>query len=77
MEYSPSPTSPTFPMEEPHQLEEDPPQVVHSYYEPRRTVYQESGILDKISKETLIFGFTMLIIGLLLGKSLTPIILKH
>jgi hypothetical protein len=34
-------------------------------------------MLEKISKETIILVFAAFFIGLLLGKSLTPVILKH
>jgi hypothetical protein len=34
-------------------------------------------VLEKISKETIILVFAAFFSGLLLGKSLTPVILKH
>ena len=34
-------------------------------------------MLEKISKETIILVFAAFFIGILLGKSLTPVILKH
>ena len=52
-----------------------------SYYDPGARVFrsqiQSVDILDKISKETIILIFAAFFIGLLLGKSLTPVILKH
>jgi hypothetical protein len=52
-----------------------------SYYDPGSRVFhaqnQPIDMLEKISKETLIIVFAAFFIGLLLGKSLTPVILKH
>jgi len=64
------------------EAEEHPQHDAHSYYEQQspRVFYpqnQSVDMLDKISKETLIVVFAAFFIGLLLGKSLTPVILKH
>lgn len=52
-----------------------------SYYEPSPRVFhaqnQQIDMLEKVSKETIILIFAAFFIGLLLGKSLTPVILKH
>ena len=60
---------------------EHPQHDARSYYEPGPRVFhaqnQSVDMLDKISKETLIIVFAAFFIGLLLGKSLTPVILKH
>ena len=64
------------------EVEEHPQHDARSYYEQPgpRAFYpqnQSDDMLDKISKETLIVVFAAFFIGLLLGKSLTPVILKH
>jgi len=52
-----------------------------SYYDPGPRVFhpqnQSVDVLEKISKETIILVFAAFFIGILLGKSLTPVILKH
>ena len=52
-----------------------------SYYDPGPRVFQSHNqsvdMLEKISKETIILVFAAFFIGILLGKSLTPVILKH
>jgi hypothetical protein len=61
--------------------EHHPQHDARSYYDPGPRVFhaqnQSIDMLDKISKETLIIVFAAFFIGLLLGKSLTPVILKH
>jgi hypothetical protein len=63
------------------EVEEHPQHDARSYYDPGPRVFhpqnQSVDMLDKISKETLIIVFAAFFIGLLLGKSLTPVILKH
>jgi hypothetical protein len=52
--------------------------VANSYYEPPRVFHAQSvDVLERVSKETIILVFAAFFIGLLLGKSLTPVILKH
>jgi hypothetical protein len=91
--FDPSPTRPVFPVTEsidPRaqqqvvdevEAEEHPQQDARSYYEPSPRVFypqnQSVDVLEKISKETIILVFAAFFIGLLLGKSLTPVILKH
>ena len=91
--FDPSPTRPMFPVTETngdqqqHQLvdeveaEEHPQHDARSYYDQGPRVFypqnQSVDMLDKISKETIILVFAAFFIGLLLGKSLTPVILKH
>lgn len=52
-----------------------------SYYEPPPPPplvhFPQHDVLEKISKETIILAFVAFFVGLLLGKSLTPVILKH
>jgi hypothetical protein len=90
--FDPSPARPMFPVtetpqqhqlvdeveaEEEHQQQHD----ARSYYDPGPRVFhaqnQSVDVLEKISKETIILVFAAFFIGLLLGKSLTPVILKH
>lgn len=91
--FDPSPARPMFPMTETNgdpqhhtvdevEAEEHPQQHdARSYYDPGPRVFhaqnQSIDMLDKISKETIILVFAAFFIGLLLGKSLTPVILKH
>jgi len=87
-----SPARPMFPVTEEngdpqHQLvdeveaEDHPQHDARSYYDQGPRVFypqnQSVDMLDKISKETIILVFAAFFIGLLLGKSLTPVILKH
>jgi hypothetical protein len=87
-----SPARPMFPVTEAngdpqHQLvdeveaEDHPQHDARSYYDQGPRVFypqnQPVDMLDKISKETIILVFAAFFIGLLLGKSLTPVILKH
>ena len=61
-------------------VEEHQPPNAPLYYEraPSRVFVQpQPDVLDKISKETIILTFVAFFVGLLLGKSLTPVILKH
>ena len=91
--FDPIPARPTFPVMDPQDQQpeevdvgvvEDVHQQQHdarSYYEPSPRVFhaqhQQIDMLEKISKETIILVFAAFFIGLLLGKSLTPVILKH
>ena len=90
--FDPSPARPMFPVTETnvdpqHQLvdeveaEEHPQHDARSYYDPGPRIFhaqnQSVDVLEKISKETIILVFAAFFIGLLLGKSLTPVILKH
>jgi hypothetical protein len=91
--FDPSPVRPTFPVAEPNddphqnqlvdevEAEEHPQHDARSYYEQGPRVFyprnQSVDVLEKISKETIILVFAAFFIGLLLGKSLTPVILKH
>lgn len=52
----------------PSYYEPPPPPLVH---------FPQHDVLEKISKETIILAFVAFFVGLLLGKSLTPVILKH
>jgi hypothetical protein len=91
--FDPGQTRPTFPVMEsvdPRaqqqvvdevEAEEPPQHDARSYYDPGPRIFhaqnQSVDMLDKISKETIILVFAAFFIGLLLGKSLTPVILKH
>ena len=76
-------TRPTFPVQGQNDedgVEEHQPPNAPLYYEraPSRVFVQpQPDVLDKISKETIILTFVAFFVGLLLGKSLTPVILKH
>jgi len=52
-----------------------------SYYDPGPRVFPAQNhsidMLEKVSKETIILVFAAFFVGILLGKSLTPVILKH
>ena len=55
-------------------------EVEPSYYEPPQRIFHaqpQVEFLDKVSKETIILTFMAFFVGLLLGKSLTPVILKN
>jgi len=91
--FDPSPARPMFPVTETndpqqHQLVDEVEAEEHhqqhdarSYYDPGPRVFhaqnQSVDVLEKISKETIILVFAAFFIGILLGKSLTPVILKH
>jgi hypothetical protein len=91
--FDPSPARPMFPVTETngdpqHQLVDEVEAEEHhqqhdarSYYDPGPRVFhpqnQSVDMLEKISKETIILVFAAFFIGILLGKSLTPVILKH
>jgi hypothetical protein len=91
--FDPSPARPMFPVTETNdpqqhhlvdEVEAEEHQQQHdarSYYDPGPRVFhaqnQSVDVLEKISKETIILVFAAFFIGLLLGKSLTPVILKH
>lgn len=91
--FDPSPARPMFPVTETnvdpqHQLVDEveaeehlPQHDARSYYDPGPRIFhaqnQSVDVLEKISKETIILVFAAFFIGLLLGKSLTPVILKH
>jgi hypothetical protein len=68
-----------FPIDEPEEEPPPPQPEIRSYYEyhPPPPPLRQPDVLEKVSKETIIFGFVMLFIGLLLGKAMTPVILKH
>jgi hypothetical protein len=63
------------------EAEEHQQHDARSYYDPGPRIFhaqnQSVDALEKISKETIILVFAAFFIGLLLGKSLTPVILKH
>lgn len=82
--FDPSPPRPTFPpplQEGEDVVEEHPQQNAPLYYEraPSRVFMQQPQveILERVSKETIILTFVAFFVGLLLGKSLTPVILKN
>jgi hypothetical protein len=89
--FDPAPTRPSFPVMETTDLspqnqlvdevEAEERHDARSYYDPGPRVFhrqnQSVDVLEKISKETIILVFAAFFIGILLGKSLTPVILKH
>jgi len=58
--------------------EEEPPQLQPqpSYYMPPQFEKHDE-FLDGMSKQTLIIAFAAFFIGLLLGKSMTPVVLRQ
>jgi hypothetical protein len=44
------------------------------YYPP---VQKETEFLEGVSKQTLLFMFAALFVGILLGKSMTPVVLRQ
>lgn len=62
-------TSPTRELER----DEDPPQPM--YYMPPPPPPPEKSFLDGVSKLTLVLIFIAFVFGLMLGKSMTPIVL--
>lgn len=58
--------------------EEEPPPLQNqgSYYMPPQFVKHEE-FLDGVSKQTLILVFTAFFVGILIGKSMTPIVLRQ
>jgi len=87
--FDPSPARPMFPVTESvdqqqvivDEVEEHQQHDARSYYDPGPRVFHaqppQMDVLEKVSKETIILVFAAFFIGLLLGKSLTPVILKH
>ena len=59
---------------EEHEREEPP-----SYYmaPPPQVLQKESEFLENISKQTLILVFAAFFVGILLGKSMTPVVLRQ
>ena len=58
-----------------HEREEPP-----SYYmaaPPPPILQKESEFLENISKQTLILVFAAFLVGILLGKSMTPVVLRQ
>jgi hypothetical protein len=47
------------------------------YMQPQQMFKRHDEFLEGVSKQTLVVGFVCLVIGLLLGKSLTPIVLRQ
>jgi hypothetical protein len=59
--------------------EEEPEEVrppSQRFYYPQ-PVQKESEFLEGVSKQTLIFMFAALFVGILLGKSMTPVVLRQ
>jgi len=59
--------------------EEEPPQLQpqHSYYIPPPQFEKHDEFLEGISKQTLILAFAAFFIGILIGKSMTPVVLRQ
>jgi hypothetical protein len=70
---SPPPTSTTM-IEDPQHEDEGPP--THMYYQPQ-VFRKHDEFMEGISKQTLIMLFVAFISGILLGKSMTPIVLRQ
>jgi len=57
--------------------EEDVVQHQQYYHQPIAAFQKHEEFMDGISKQTLIIIFVAFIAGILLGKSLTPIVLRQ
>lgn len=56
--------------------EEPPPQLQPQYYMPPQFEKHEE-FLDGVSKQTLLLAFAAFFLGLLIGKSMTPVVLRQ
>lgn len=61
-------------MSEEHEREEPPPYYMAA---PPQILQKESEFLENISKQTLILVFAAFFVGILLGKSMTPVVLRQ
>jgi hypothetical protein len=58
--------------------EEERPESRYWAPEPQvQVLKRESEFLENVSKQTLILLFAAFFVGILLGKSMTPVVLKH
>lgn len=64
-------TSPTRELER----DEEPPQPMYYMHAPPPPPPEKSSFLDGVSKLTLVLIFIAFVFGLMLGKSMTPIVL--
>ena len=57
---------------------ESPPQEYAAYMAPPQPQFlKQVEFLENVSKETLVLVFAAFFIGLLLGKSMTPVVLRQ
>ena len=70
---------PEFHRRQQEEEDEMPPmlQQQHSYYAQPQQFQKHDEFLDGISKQTLILVFAAFFIGILLGKSMTPVVLRQ
>lgn len=64
------------PNQTPDEVEEQRPPSRGFYYPPQ-VIQKESEFLESISKQTLVLMFAALFVGILLGKSMTPVVLRQ
>jgi 1,4-dihydroxy-2-naphthoate octaprenyltransferase len=58
--------------------EEESPPLQPQYYLPQPPQFEKHDeFLEGISKQTLILAFAAFFIGLLIGKSMTPVVLRQ
>jgi len=57
--------------------EEESPQLQPQYYIPPPQFDKHDEFLEGISKQTLILAFAAFFIGILIGKSMTPVVLRQ
>jgi hypothetical protein len=56
---------------------EEPPSYYMAAPPPPQILQKESEFLENISKQTLILVFAAFFVGILLGKSMTPVVLRQ
>jgi hypothetical protein len=61
-------------MSDERENEEPPPYYMAA---PPQILQKESEFLENISKQTLILVFAAFFVGILLGKSMTPVVLRQ
>lgn len=64
------------PNQSPDEVEEQHPPSGGFYYPPQ-VIQKEPEFLESISKQTLVLMFAALFVGILLGKSMTPVVLRQ
>lgn len=57
--------------------EEEPPQLQPQYYMQPPQFEKHDEFLEGISKQTLILAFAAFFLGILIGKSMTPVVLRQ
>lgn len=62
---------------DPQTFEHEEPQQSYYMAAPPPVLQKESEFLENISKQTLILVFAAFFVGILLGKSMTPVVLRQ